>query len=119
MSLRLDQWLMGNGPKPGYKQKADEASESEISSPAKKKFTKEISQKSFDWYKQDESGKWHCSICRLAKIDSAYSRGHDAPAKTTNHTRHASCKYGWMDGYFFYRRSTLKGHIASNKFYVI
>ena len=26
---------------------------------------------------------------------------------------------GWMDGYFVYRRSTLKGHIASNKFYVI
>ena len=24
-----------------------------------------------------------------------------------------------MDGYFVYRRSTLKGHIASNKFYVI
>ena len=23
--------------------------------------------------------------------------------------------YGWMDGYFVYRRSTLKGHIASNK----
>ena len=23
---------------------------------------------------------------------------------------------GWMDGYFVYRRSTLKGHIASNKF---
>ena len=22
---------------------------------------------------------------------------------------------GWMDGYFVYRRSTLKGHIASNK----
>ena len=26
---------------------------------------------------------------------------------------------GWMDGYFVYRRSTLKGHTASNKFYVI
>ena len=26
---------------------------------------------------------------------------------------------GWMDGYFVYRRSTLKGHIASNRFYVI
>ena len=24
---------------------------------------------------------------------------------------------GWMDGYFVYRRSTLKGHIASNKIY--
>ena len=24
-----------------------------------------------------------------------------------------------MDGYFVYRRSTLKGHIASNKFYVM
>ena len=28
-------------------------------------------------------------------------------------------RHGWMDGYFVYRRSTLKGHIASNKFYVI
>ena len=26
---------------------------------------------------------------------------------------------GWMDGYFVYRRSTLKGHIASNKMYII
>ena len=26
---------------------------------------------------------------------------------------------GWMDGYFIYRRSTLKGHIASNNFYII
>ena len=26
---------------------------------------------------------------------------------------------GWMDGYFIYRRSTLKGHIASNKLYII
>ena len=26
---------------------------------------------------------------------------------------------GWMDGYFVYRRSTLKGRIASNKFYVM
>ena len=26
---------------------------------------------------------------------------------------------GWMDGYFVYRRSTLKGHIASNKLYII
>ena len=25
----------------------------------------------------------------------------------------------WMDGYFIYRRSTLKGHIASNKLYII
>ena len=24
--------------------------------------------------------------------------------------------FDWMDGYFVYRRSTLKGHIASNKF---
>ena len=27
--------------------------------------------------------------------------------------------FGWMDGYFVYGRSTLKGHIASNKLYVI
>ena len=26
---------------------------------------------------------------------------------------------GWMDGYFVYRRSTLKGHIASNKMNII
>ena len=25
----------------------------------------------------------------------------------------------WMDGYFVYRRSTLKGHIASNKMNII
>ena len=91
MLLRLDQWLKGTGPKPGYKRKADESLESE-SSPTKKKFLKELNQKSFDWYKQDESGKWHCTICRLAKIDSAYARGHDMPSKTTNHTRHATCK---------------------------
>ena len=29
------------------------------------------------------------------------------------------CGFRFMDGYFVYRRSTLKGHIASNKFYVI
>ena len=27
--------------------------------------------------------------------------------------------FGWMDGYFVYRRSTLKGHIASNKMNII
>ena len=26
---------------------------------------------------------------------------------------------GWMDGCFVYRRSILKGHIASNNFYII
>ena len=26
---------------------------------------------------------------------------------------------GWMDGCFVYRRSTLKGHIASNNLYII
>ena len=53
------------------------------------KFAKEISQSSFGWYQQVESGKWHCTICRRDKIDGAYSRGHDTPAKTTDHARHA------------------------------
>ena len=30
-----------------------------------------------------------------------------------------ACEDGWVDGYFVYRRSTLKGHIASNKLYII
>ncbi|MEW8546314.1 MAG: hypothetical protein AB2693_22585 [Candidatus Thiodiazotropha sp.] len=88
--MSLDSWLCGTGAKPGYKRKADEAAES---GPPKKKFVKEVNQNSFDWYKQDESGLWHCTVCREAKIDSAYARGHDKPAKTTNHSRHASCKY--------------------------
>lgn len=86
--MSIANWLTGLGPKPGCKRKAD-AQESDSPS---KKFVKEASQSSFDWYKQDESGKWHCAVCRLAKIDGAYSRGHDTPAKTTNHARHASCK---------------------------
>ena len=40
------------------------------------KFVKEISQSSFSWYQQAESGKWHCTICRRDKIDGAYSRGY-------------------------------------------
>ena len=89
MSEKIDNWLLGLRPKPGVKSKAEDAPES--ASPAKR-FTKEVNQKSFDWYVQDESGKWHCSVCRLAKVDGAYSRGHDTPAKTTNHSRHATCK---------------------------
>ena len=33
------------------------------------------------------------TICRRTKIDGAYSRGHDTPAKTTNHARHAKQSY--------------------------
>ena len=86
----MERWLLGLGPKPGTpKRKAENAPESESPS---KKFTKEVTQTSFDWYSQDETGKWHCSICRQAKVDGAYSRGHDTPAKTTNHARHAACE---------------------------
>ena len=38
---------------------------------------------------------------------------------TWKNNMYSAMRKGWMDGYFVYRRSTLKGHIASNKFYVI
>lgn len=88
--MSLENWLLGLSPKPGTKRKAD--AEFEAPSP-KRKFTKELSQNSFDWYVLDEAGLWHCSVCREAKNDSAYAKGHENPAKTTNHSRHASCKY--------------------------
>lgn len=88
--MSLENWLVGLAPKPGYKRKADDEPSS---SPSKKRFTKELNQDSFSWYKLDAEGKWHCSVCREAKIESAYARGHDTPAKTTNHSRHAGCKY--------------------------
>ena len=95
--MSLVNWLSGTGPKPGLKRKLDDATESESESgPDKKKKPKEMAQKNFDWYKQDESGKWHCTICRVAKLDNAYAKGHDTPAKTTNHSRHSACKYGFL-----------------------
>lgn len=36
------------------------------------------------WYIQDPEGIWHCSVCREAKLDNPYSRGHTKKAKTTN-----------------------------------
>ena len=85
----MEKWLIDLGPKPGThsKRKAEDVPESESPN---KRFTKEVSQSSFDWYKQDEVGKWHCSVCRLAKVNGAYARGHDTPAKTTSHTRHSA-----------------------------
>ena len=89
--MSLANWLSEVGPKPGTKRKIDVDSDAE--SPSKRKFTKGFSQKNFDWYQLDDTGKWHCNVCRQASIENAYARGHDTPAKTTNHTRHASCKY--------------------------
>ena len=64
--MSLVNWLSGTGPKPGLKRKLDDATDSDSESgPDKKKKPKEMAQKNFDWYKQDESGKWHCTICRL------------------------------------------------------
>ena len=45
----------------------------------RKKETQEMVQKNFDRYKQDESGKWHCAVCRVVKLDIAFA-GHDTPA---------------------------------------
>ena len=58
-----------------------------------KKFVKNLNQDSFDWYVADENGVWHCKLCRSCKLNNAYARGHSKPGKTTNHTRHAECKY--------------------------
>lgn len=88
--MSLDSWLKGTGSKPGSKRKTDDAVET---SPFKRKFTKEMSQDSFSWYIQDSEGIWHCSVCREAKHDNPYSRRHTEKAKTTNHRRHAACKY--------------------------
>lgn len=93
--MSLDSWLKGNSPKPGYKRKQNENddSASSMDSPAKKRFTKSLNQSSFDWYVQDENKLWHCRVCRNANIKNAYAKGHETVAKTTNHLRHAACKY--------------------------
>ena len=71
MSIAI--WLNGLGPKPALSTK----------------FDKEIPQSSNDWHQQAESGKWHCT--QYAGVPK--SRGHDTPAKTTNHARHAKHSY--------------------------
>lgn len=53
-----------------------------------------MNQSSFDWYIQDSSGLWH--FCRENKVDNAYTTGHEKPAKTPNHQRHASCKSAFL-----------------------
>jgi hypothetical protein len=68
--MAMQAWLKGESPKPGSKRKSDDDADQ---SPAKRKFTKELHQDSFDWYLKDESGKWHCSICRAAKSSNAYA----------------------------------------------
>lgn len=90
VTMSLAAWLQGGTP--SKKRKVPVENESEIDSP-KRKFKKLNSQNSYDWYVKDDSGLWHCSLCRTAKFDSPYARGHEIAAKTTNHDRHAACKY--------------------------
>jgi hypothetical protein len=85
--MSLKSWLQGDSQKPSsFKRKSPETEISDSNSPAKKKiFTKELRQSSFDWYVQDTNGLWHCKLCRENKHDNAYAKGHEVPAKTTNH----------------------------------
>ena len=91
--MSLQSWLTGGGtPKPGAKRKRDSETTDNIEiEPPKKKFSKEMNQTSFEWYIMDEGGKWHCTLCRTAIIETAYAIGHDKPAKTTNHILHPNC----------------------------
>lgn len=89
--MSLTSWLKGEMPKPSSKRKYED--DAEVVSTPQRKFKKANCQKSYDWYIVDSDGVWHCSVCRNAKLDTAYARGHDVPAKTTNHDRHVTCKY--------------------------
>jgi hypothetical protein len=68
-------------------------SESNLCDTPKRSFSKSLNQASFDWYVKDSEGLWHCKLCRDAKFDNQYAKGHEIPAKTTNHGRHAACEY--------------------------
>jgi hypothetical protein len=63
--MSLTSWLQGEMPKPSSKRKLP-----------KRKFKKANSQKSYDWYVVDSESVWHCYLCRNAKFDTAYARGH-------------------------------------------
>ena len=91
--MSLASWLKGDSLKPSSKRGCDDSNSESISPPSKKHFSKEMNQASFDWYVQDDKKLWHCKLCRECKLDSAYAEGHEKPAKTTNHMRHAACKY--------------------------
>ena len=84
--MSLDRWF-GSASVTPSKRKAEDS----VESPPAKRFNKTFSQDSFDWYKQDENGVWHCEPCSTAKFNNAYAKGHLVKAKTTNHTRHAKC----------------------------
>jgi hypothetical protein len=99
-STMITNWLTGTSPKPGIsnKRKLDdrdvESEDDNVSSPNKRKggFSKHLNQQSFDWYKKDEDGLWHCTLCRKAKMANAYSKGRPTTGKTTNHMRHSASK---------------------------
>ena len=93
--MSLASWLRGDSAQTiasGTKRKQEECSDSKT---PKRQFRKNHSQSSYDWYEKNENGLWHCTLCRTSKFDNPYARGHEihVPAKTTNHYRHASCKY--------------------------
>ena len=87
--MSLQSWLGGGSPRTPVKRKAD--SEALDSTP--KKFSKVMSQNSYEWYVTDNSGVWHCKLCRDSKFSNQYATGHQQRAKTTNHARHAKSKY--------------------------
>ena len=75
LTIMLKSWLI-NSPsatKPGQKRKAVDEPE-ECMTP--RKFHKVLNQNDFDWYVKDESGIWHCTLCRSVKFRSAYAVGH-------------------------------------------
>ena len=53
-------------------------------------------------------------MSKLLVNKALFLKGHYLPGAMT-----FQANDGWMDGYFVYRRSTLKGHIASNKMNII
>ena len=87
--MSLDSWLTGASPSP-MKRKLDE--DKENASPSKR-FKKELNQTSFDWYIKDSKGLYHCNVCRENHVATSYAKGHLTPNKTTNHQRHATCKF--------------------------
>lgn len=81
-------------PIPGKRKRDDHDVDDAENVPASKRtFIKSLNQGSFEWYKKDKKGLWHCTLCRGAKMDNGYAKGREKAAKTTNHARHSLCKY--------------------------
>ncbi|KAK6167147.1 hypothetical protein SNE40_021244 [Patella caerulea] len=85
----MEKWLSNKTGSPCSKLKLDENDDPVFSTSSKKRFSKDLSQSSFDWYVLDGNDKWHCKLCRTANSDNEYAKGHNIPAKTTNHICHS------------------------------